>query len=515
MTEARILKMAMVITLAIFTGMATFSDLWIPTAHANEEYEHLRVALRRDIVNLDPLGYPSLSREELNVHKCLYDHLFGRDDDGKIVPELATGYQWQNSKTLRIKLREGVTFHNGDRFSAVDVKWSIEDMLDPARGPGLVGFLEGIEKVEIMDDFTVDIHTKEPMPTLPARLTCYTLIVNSKQRSQSEPKDYENSPIGTGPFKLVEWKKGERIVMERYDKYWKGIPKIKKLTIYPILDQNTRISALKAGTIDVATDISPALAKELLSSPVIEVTSVPSVRCDFVWLRTEQPPFNDKRVRQALNYAVNKEEYVKELMSGFGLPLGQPLPPYFFGHNPNIKPYPYDPEKAKQLLKEAGYAEGFEVFYETPALFEENARAIAGYLQAIGVKCRIEVKEFAAAYGDLLERKMRPIMHFSWGNWSLLDVDGTLQFVFGCTKPGQGKWSYYCNPRIEEIIAESKTIDEKRRLALSEEAMQILHEEAPLIFLYAQQDIHAKRLGIAEFKARTDNTINLKWVKEK
>jgi peptide/nickel transport system substrate-binding protein len=339
--------------------------------------------------------------------------------------------------------------------------------------------------------------------------------VNSKQRSKTEPKDYENNPIGTGPFKLVEWKKGERIVLERYDKYWNGVPKIKKITIFPITDQNTRISALKSGTLDVATDISPALAKDLKSSPSIEVISVPSVRIEFVYMRTDEPPFNDKRVRQALNYAINKDEFVKELISGFGLPLGQPCPPYFFGHNPGIKPYPYDPEKARQLLKEAGYPKGLDLFYEIPALFQENARAIAGYLQAVDIKCKLEVKEFAAAYADILERKMRPLTHFGWGNWSLLDIDGTLQFVFGCTKPGQGKWSYYCNPRIEEIIAESKTIDENRRLALAQEASQILYEEAPVIFLYAQHDIHAKRPGLPEFKARTDNTINLKWVKGK
>jgi peptide/nickel transport system substrate-binding protein len=301
--------------------------------------------------------------------------------------------------------------------------------------------------------------------------------------------------------------------MERYEQYWKGVPKIKKLTFYPIADQNTRISALKSGTIDIAMDISPSLAKELKGASSIEITATPSARCEWVWLRTDKPPFNDKRVRQALNYAVNKEEYVQALLEGYGLPLGQPLPPHFFGHNPDIKPYPYDPEKAKKLLAEAGYPRGFPITYETSSIYEERARAVAGYLQGVGIKCKMEIKETGAAYADMLERKMTPIFHWNWGNWSLLDIDGTLQFVFGCTKPGQGRWSYYCNPRIEEIIEGLKTVDEQKRRALSKEAMEILHEEAPVVYLYEHYDIHAKRTGIPDFKARSDNTIRLKWVK--
>ena len=148
-----------------------------------------------------------------------------------------------------------------------------------------------------------------------------------------------------------------------------------------------------------------------------------------------------------------------------------------------------------------------------PPPHPERARAVAGYLQGVGIKCKMEIKETGAAYADMLERKMTPIFHWNWGNWSLLDIDGTLQFVFGCTKPGQGRWSYYCNPRIEEIIEGLKTVDEQKRRALSKEAMEILHEEAPVVYLYEHYDIHAKRTGIPDFKARSDNTIRLKWVK--
>ena len=125
------------------------------------------------------------------------------------------------------------------------------------------------------------------------------------------------------------------------------------------------------------------------------------------------------------------------------------------------------------------------------------------------------IKEFGSAYADMLERRMAPLYHMSWGNWSLLDIDGTIKDVYACTNPdtGLGRWSYYCNPRIDELFEELKTIDEKKRLKASFEANQIVHDDAPVIFLYAWHDIHGKRTGIPEFKARADNTIDLKWIK--
>jgi peptide/nickel transport system substrate-binding protein len=481
--------------------------------YAADEYEHIRIALPRQLTSIDPHGYPRLSRPDLDVQMNFFEHLFRREEDGSLVGFLATDHKWLNDTTMRIYLRKGVTFSNGDKFTAEDVKWSIEDMLNPDRAPGLAGFLKGIKKVEIIDDYTVDLHTDAPFPTLLSRLACYTPMASAKQRKGADPSVYEKNPLGTGPFKFVEWKKGDRIVMVRNENYWRGVPKIKKLTFFPISDQNTRASALKAGTIDIAMDISPSMAKELKGFPGIEITATPSARVEFTWLRADKPPFNDRRVRQAVNYAVNKEEFVATLLEGYGLPIGQAVPPYFFGYNPKIKPYPYDPEKAKQLLAEAGYPKGLGVTFAIPSIWEERGRGVAGYLEAIGIKCKVVVREQSAHYADLLQRKMPHLLQFNWGNWSLLDLDGTLQFVFGCTKPGQGMWSYYCNPRIEEIIQESKTVDTEKRLKLAQEAAQIIHDEAPLIFLYTHYDIHAKREGIPEFKARLDNTIRLKWVK--
>jgi peptide/nickel transport system substrate-binding protein len=486
-------------------------------ALAAEEYDQINIGLDVLLAAVDPLGYPRLSRMELNVQMCFFDHLFRRDKDGKIVGHLATGYKWLDDNTMRVTLRKGVKFHNGDEFTAEDVRFSIHDMMNPDRGPGLVGVTKGITEVKVIDRYTADFIVERPIPSLPAKLACYTLMVSKNDRDGRDPKLYEKKPMGTGPFKFIEWKKGEYVKAVRNEDYFLGVPKIKRVTFFPIADMSTRVSALKSGEIDIAVNISPNQAEELNKHPELEVTATPSSRCVWIWIRTDQKPFDDKRVRQALNYAVNNQEFVSELLDGYGLPIGQIAPPYFFGHNPDIKPYPYDPEKAKKLLAEAGIPKNFQITMELGTPFEEGARAVAGYLESIGLRVKLLVKEFGAAYADMLERKMAPLYYMSWGNWSLLDIDGTLLDCFGCTnkQTGVGRWSYYCNPRIEEIITELRTTDDVQRLKVAREAGQILHDEAPLIYLYAQNDIHAKKKGIPEFKARMDNTFRLKWIKGK
>jgi peptide/nickel transport system substrate-binding protein len=505
---------AIIAILVIFTFIMFFFSK-VDNARGADEYEHIKIGLYTKLAGVDPLGYPRLNRPELNVQMCFFDHLFRRDDNGKIVGHLAEEYEWIDQNTFRIKLRQGVKFHNGDEFTAEDVKWSIEDMKNPDRGPGLAAIVKPIKEVKILDNYTVDLLTEFPVPTLPAKLACYTLMVSSKERSTKSPEEYENKPMGTGPFKFVEWEKGKHIIAVRNENYFMGVPKIKKITFFPIPDHNTRVSALKAGDIDIAMDIPPSQAKAMKNVSGIEVTATPSSRIEFVGIRTDVKPFDDVRFRQALNYAVNKEEFTRTMLEGYGLPIGQPCPPYFFGHNPNISVFKYDPEKARQLLSEIGLPKDFTVFFSVATIFEEKARAVAGYLEAVGLRVKLEIKELSSAYADFLQRKVKPLYYYSWGNWSLLDIDGTLTDVFGCTnkEKGTGRWSYYCNPHIEEIIKEMRTIDKEKRLADSHEASKILREDAPAIYLYAQYDIHAKREGIPEFKARHDNTIRLKWIK--
>ena len=494
----------------ILAGFALVAQAAIShAAPAAPEYEHLRIGWPRDITSLDPLGYARLSRPELNVHLHIFEHLLNRDERGQIVPHLAERYAAVDERTWRIHLRRGIKFHNGEPFTAEDVKFSFDDMKTSGRAPGLAQFVEDIENVRVVDPYIVEVRTKAPLPTLPARLTTYTLMVSAKQRKGQDPASFSDRPLGTGPFKFVEWRRGDRIVLERNEQYWKGMPRIKRVTIFIIPDDNTRVAALREGSIDIAVDVPEPLTDRVKNDPRLEITAAPSVRVQWIVLRHDVSPLNDVRVRQALNYTVNKDELVQRLLRGYGLPMGQPVPPYFFGYDPEVKPYPFDPRKARQLLAEAGYERGFEVTFRTVPIWEETARAVAGYLATFGVRTRFEVVEYGTMYSEFLGRRAAPLQYYSWGNWSLMDIDGTLPFVFACG----GQWSYYCNPRLDALIEQMKTVDVRKRLRLAQQASRMLHEEAPVIYLFAQYDIHGKRKGLPEFTARTDNTVRFDWVR--
>jgi peptide/nickel transport system substrate-binding protein len=477
----------------------------------SSDYEHVRFGWPREIVSIDPLGYRRLSRPELNVQLHIFDHLLNRDNEGKIQPYLAERYEAIDDLTWRFFLRRDVTFHDGTPFTAEDVQFSIDDMKTSDRAPGLAQFLEDVESVKIIDSHTVEIRTKVPLPTLPARLTTYTPMVSAKQRKGKDPETYVDKPLGTGPFRFVEWRRGDRIVLERNEQYWRGIPRVQRVTIFFIPDDTTRVAALQAGRIDVAVDVTPSLTTLIKKDQTLEVTASPSVRVQWIYIRSDIPPLNDARIRQALNYAVNKQELIQKVQEGFGLPIGQVVPDFFFGYKPEIAVYSFNPEKVKQLLAEAGIPRGFETTLRTAPGWEETARAVAGYLAKFDIKTKVEVMEAGTQYTEFLERRAAPLDYFSWGNWSLLDVDGTLPFVFAC----KGQWSYYCNPRIDQMIEEMKTVDEQKRLRLAQEAAQIIHDDAPMLFLFAQYDIHAKNKTTApkEFVARLDNTVRFDWVR--
>ena len=503
--------------IALIFIVAAFIALSYVDAFSFDEYEHIKIGMPREINSVNPLGYSLLHRAELNIQMCFYDHLFRRTENDTVVGHLAKKFKWIDSRTFRVNLHQGVKFHDGEELTSKDVKWSIEEMINPRKKIVFVTVLNSIQEIKLIDKYTIDFITAFPDPILPAKLTCYSMIVSSKMQSNRRSEEHEEIPMGTGPFKFVEWIKGKHLIAERNEDYFLGVPKIKKITFYPIPDNYTRATALRSGDIDIAVDIDPSYVKDLEDTPGIQVTKVPSSRVEWVWIRSDIKPFNDKRFRQALNFAVDKVAFVKTVQKEYGLPIGQPCPPYFFGHNSDIGVYEFNPKKSRKLIDEIGLPQNFEIEYEAFSIDEERARAVVRYLEAVGLKVKLKIKEPSAAYADLLERRAKPLFHFNWGNWNLLDIEGTLADCFGCTdkENGIGRWSYYCNAKIEGIIKDIRTNDVQRRAVMALEASRILHEDAAAIWLYSHYDIHGKRQGIPEFKARKDNTICLTWIKDK
>ena len=263
--------------------------------------------------------------------------------------------------TWEFKLRKGVKFHNGEDFNAAAVKFVLERMADPKLKLRQTVFQGVIDRVDVVDDTTARIVTKKPYPVMDAMLCIYGQVIPPKYFQEKGPVHFATHPVGTGPYKFVSWAKDDQLVLQANENYWRGAPKIKKVIFRPIPEATTRVAGLQTQELDIIVNIPPHLMRLMDWKGRSFVSKVPSVRVIFMAFdNTKGGPVADKRARQAIAQAIDMETIIKKVLEGNGLLLGSPLTKYHFGYDPTIKPYLYNPEKAKKLLAEVGYAKGFD-----------------------------------------------------------------------------------------------------------------------------------------------------------
>jgi peptide/nickel transport system substrate-binding protein len=471
---------------------------------AKGELEHVTMGMPVEPGTMDP--HMHVNRWTLDVHNQCFDQLVHRDPKAKMIPGLATAWKQRDERTWRFELRKGVKFHGGEPFDAESVKYSYDRIMDPNVKSPMASSLRLVEKVSVVDPQTLEIVTKAPAPVLPAYLSLYTNIASKAWMTSKGPEVAVRTINGTGAFKLVEWRKGDHIKLARNDGYWGGRPAVRSATIRPIPDANSRILALQKGEADIIQDVPPALADEITKNAELRVSAVPSIRVHFIVLRPDVKPLDDPRVRQALNYAVNKEAITKQLLRGYGQPLTQILTPAMFGYAADVPGFPYNPDKAKALLREAGVPKGFSTEISGPQLNSDVIEAVAGNLREVGVEANIRVEEQKVNYESLMKRKATPLHYLSWGNWNLFDADGTVPFLY----LADSQWSYYTpSSRFVELNRlASTTMDGKKRAEAYHELMKICQAEAPLLLLYQQFDINAANRKTT-FETRYDNVMML------
>lgn len=452
-------------------------------------------------------------RQTQNVLRLMFDSLYHRDNDMKIVPWLATSYENPDQLTWRFHLRKGVKFHNGNDFKANDVKFTLRRLVE---NDATSDAKKLVEKVEVVDDYTVDIVTKQPYAALMTRVVLWHMT-DEEYFKEVGAEGFGKKPVGTGPFKFVEWVKDERIVMDANLGYWGGSPKIKRVIFKPIPETATRIAALEAGDVDLISDVPPAYVKKTPKG--IKTVTIPGTRAFFLAMNVNMKPFNDVRVRQAMNYAVDVDSIIKNVLNGLARRIDNPLLPEAFGYSPTPV-YSYDPAKAKSLLAEAGYPNGFEMGIDVEPTLKEMAEALAGQLGAVGVKAKVNVMEKAA-----LSKKYEPggsqAALTSWGN-SEADADGVLSKQFwskryGCDLLGpkgtQGcadVYSGYANAEVDAAIeAGARNVDPEKRKESYAKALKIIAEETPWVFLYNPEEIYAHRDRVEGWVSRSDALIIL------
>jgi peptide/nickel transport system substrate-binding protein len=455
---------------------------------------------------MDP--HYSIGRHTEVFHVNIYDSLIKRDVDNEFFPGLAESWENLDERTWQFSLREGVTFHNGDPFTADDVEFTITRILDPETQANTAIQLSTISHAEVIDDYTVNIVTHEPDVMVLARLTeLYGVILPKNYVEEVGAEVVAQNPIGTGPFQFVEWATNERIVLEANPDYWRGRANVDRVTVRPILDDSTRISALQAAEVDMINAVPFVRIPELENDPEIEVKTAASPRIFYVNIDPREAPFDDVRVRQAMNYAVDVEAIIDSILMGYGNQLATVINTQSFGYDQSIEPYPYDPDRARELLTEAGYPDGFETQFDafTGSIADHSriAEAVVEYLRQVGINAEMNMMEFGA-FGPLrLGNQLAPLWIYSFGNWAAMEA-----YVLEWMTMGDAS-AFYQNDELDALIEEyNVTFDEDERLEIASEMQRILKEDAGFIYLLEGEQVFAMRSHVS-YDPRPDEMFEL------
>ncbi len=452
--------------------------------------ESITIALGSEPTTLDP----QLREDggERAVNDNIYDTILTRTPKGELIPLLAAAMPTLvNPTTWEVKLRSGIKFHNGETMNADAVVYSIKRVIDPDYNSEQISFFSTIKDASKVDELTLNILTKGSDPILPSRL--YWMKVVSPNHSK-DPKFFEK-PIGTGPYQMVNWKRGQSIELKRNENYWGTAPQIKTVNYRFIEEPGTRLAGLMAGESDLITNLLPEFTKQVPKSVHILGLEHP-----IIILNADSGVTKDVRVRQALNYAVDKEALAKGLFEGFAqVAQGQLLSPSFFGYNDQVKAYPYDLAKAKKLIKEAG-AEGATVeLVGTSGRWLKDrdiVEAVAAYWKKAGINAKVRIFEFSEYLNRLFDRKTRADGIFVTSSNELLDADKSFSAYY---KAG-GIGSSNTDEKLAGLIDQARSeIDVEKRTDLYHQAVKQAHDQAYFVWLLNIEDVYglSKRLDWA------------------
>lgn len=430
----------------------------------------------------------------------------------EILPNLALTWKLTNPTTWVFELRQGVTFTNGEPFNADVAAWNINWVLDPANKAPLTTDLALVQSAKATGPYTMEVTTKQAFPNLPLALTRLYLLPE-KYMQTAGLDGFQKQPIGSGPYEFVSATNGQDVMLKANPHYWGKAPAIANVTFYAIPQDAQRANALTTGEVDMANHLTPDLAPQFASHPNIGVVAIPSLRLMFVILDTTQPgPLQNTKVRLALNYAIDKQAIVKDLLRGDGKPLnGQPLSPEYFGYDPTLKAFPYNPTLAKQMLAEAGYA-GPALhleFYAPQGRYTDDAeiaKAIAGQLQAIGAQVNLHVYDWGTFITQFVQKKLGPMILIGYSTQP--DAD----FQLGIVRCGQ-VYSYYCSTDFDALLNKATgTLDNKARQALYQQADLIMHNDVPYIYLHQEYTIWGVSKTVQGFVPLPDERVDLTGV---
>jgi peptide/nickel transport system substrate-binding protein len=508
----------------------------VVTPTAPPARDTLIVALAAAPTSLDPADHRS--RQSETVIRNMFDGLVTRDTRSGVHMELAESVERLDEQTLEVILRQDVLFHDGTPMTADDVVFTFERVInenqieypEPHTSPrkGLIAPLESVEKT---GDYSLLMHFTGPWP--PAmQMLVHQQIVPKHYLEEVGTEGFIEHPIGTGPFKFVSAEGMDQIVMERFDDYYGGAPDlapvgpacVKTVVFRVVPEASSRVAALLAREVDIIQSAPAEMIDTLAQTRGIQVLTAPSTQPKWMEMNVSMPPFDDVLVRQAMNYAVDKQLIIDAIYNGRAVPLPGPLSPYNNFANEDLEPYPYDPDQALALLEEAGWTDSdgdgtldkggqpLAFTIDTIEDWRPLAEAVADQFRAIGVDAGVRFWEYSVVKPMLLAGERAAYMD-DWGD-SAFDPVGHFEAKWHGQVEGEpygrGNFSTYTNERVNELIKEGETTgDPTRRHEIYDEAQEIVYEEAPAVFLILPEEAEAALDDIQNWEPASDSRINL------
>ncbi|MCI1002030.1 MULTISPECIES: ABC transporter substrate-binding protein [Ochrobactrum] len=476
--------------------------------------------------SLDP--HTVTATNDFRILVNIYDGLV-RYKDGTLEVEPALAESWtisDDGKTYRFNLRQGIKFHDGSDFNAEAVKFNFDRMLKEDHpfyntGPFPLSFnFSSIEAVNAIDPTTVEFKLKEPFAPFLSNLAYPTGLIVSPEAVKRYGKEFGRHPSGTGPFKFAEWQSGQRVVVERNPDYWDGAPALEAVVFRPITDPNTRVAEMMAGGLDVMVEVPPDNLATFKQDANFAVAEQAGPHVWFTILNAKTGPFADKKVRQAANYAVNKQALVDNVLQGSATVAAGPIPPAFNWVEDKTEAYPYDPEKAKALLAEAGVTNPEITFYVTEGgsgMLDPitMGAAIQADLQAVGFTVKIETYEWNTFLGRV-NTGLGGKADMAEMAWMTNDPD-TVPYLTLRTDalPDKGGFNsgYYSNAQLDALLEKARTSNSQaERGKLYGEVQAIVHDDAPWLFVANWKQNAVTTAAVKGFKLQPSFLLHLKTV---
>ncbi len=466
-----------------------------------------------DSTSLDPIT--TTEGETFKVTVNIFETLLNYgEQDTTLHPGLAT--EWTPSEdglTYTLKLREGVKFHDGTDFNAEAVVFNFERWMngDSDQFPyyTMFGGFKGdeghvIKEVKAVDELTVEFTLTRPQAPFLKNLAMSPFGIASPTALETHGDKFRENPVGTGPFKFVEWKPNDRIVIEKNPEYWmEGYPKLETVIFRVIPENSARLNALTTGEIDLMDGVNPSDLGQIEGNADLQTIKRPSMNVGYLGLTATREPFDNKLVRQALNHAIDKEGIIAAFYGGLAEPAKNPMPPSLEGYNDEIEAYPYDLAKAKELLAEAGYPDGFEMelwAMPVPRPYMPDGMKVAEVIQSsfaeIGVKAEIVTYDWGT-YLDKASKGEADAFLLGWTGDNG-DADNFIYTLLDKDSIGSNNYSYYSNDELHDILIEAQTVtDPEQRNALYKQAQEIVHEDAPWVPLVHSTPLLAAKSSLA------------------